>query len=92
MTTARTSAAVGRLRTRSTSRSVSLGVIWRTVALTSGIDTALIDSSRMPRPNSTGAIIGSPAISPHTVHGMFAAFAAFATSPISRISDGCSGS
>ena len=33
----------------------------------------------MPSPNSTGAIIGSPAISPHTVTGMFAAFAAFAT-------------
>src|SRR5688572_31124202 len=41
---------------------------------------------------STGAIIGSPAISPHTVTGMFAAFAALATYSIKRSSDGCSGS
>jgi len=80
------------LAIRWTSASVSGVRVARISALTSGTDTALIDSSRIPRPTSTGAIIGSPAISPHTATGIPALWAARATWPSRRSSDGCSGS
>ena len=91
-TSASISAPLASSRQRSASSRASAAGTARSASFTRGIADGAIDSSRKPRPTSSTACSGWPAISPHTESERSAASAARAMPASVRSTAGCSGS